>query len=158
MAEFRPARAPRARNPPAATAARRDVPRTIGPSAAGRIGGGVTIQSPCADCARRKTPWFSPSTYGTVGPRLPRNTMTRCPTANCGAPTTMLRKRPSDAARHAELHDVSPRLPFRYVSVSSVTIVSMPRRPSVHCASTATTRPRAMATRVARELARDRRA
>ena len=114
--------------------------------------GGVTIQSPCADCASRNTPWLSPSTYGTVGPRLPRKTMTRCPIANCGAPTTMLRKRPSvpPGTRNCTR---SPRLSFQ-IGLRLERHERLDRSASsVHARSTATTRPRAMATRVARELA-----
>ena len=98
---------------------------------------------PSAPRATRKTPWLSPSTNGTIGPRAPRNTMTRWPTANpahrrrcCGSGRA--------TAGHAKLNGLA-ELAFQIASASSVTSVSMVRRSSVHRPSTATTRPRAIA-------------
>src|SRR5262245_32829403 len=82
--------------------------------------------------------------YGTIGPAAARKTITRCPTANSGAPMTTLRKRPSSPPGTRNW-SVSPSVPLRYSSTSSVTSVSIVRRSSVHRPSTATTRPRGIA-------------
>src|SRR5439155_1457961 len=90
-------------------------PRTIRtvPATAGRFAGGVTSQPELSEArTRRNTPWLKPTMYGTDGPCAPRKTTMRSSTANSGAPTTMLRKRPSSPPGTLNL-TVCPSAPLR---------------------------------------------
>src|SRR5581483_9143672 len=103
-------------------------PRTIrtGPDADGHIAGDVTTQPVSRVSSSRYTPWLKPTRCGIAGPLAPRKTTTWSSTANSGAPTNTLRKRPRrpPGTRNCT---AAPRLPFTYRSTSSVTSVSIAR-------------------------------
>ncbi len=111
MAAFRPARARRARSRASGDGRRPSVPRTIGPI--GRRQQRRRRHHPVAlaDCASRKTPWLSPSTYGTVGPSTAEK-------HDHALADGELRRADDDAAvaaqraaGHAKLHDARRAVP-----------------------------------------------